>query len=252
MNRSVRIILFLFAAAGMATVLLWSFIRLAGFGGCRARLGLNYNSLTVVSRHITNAPTAVNFDFRAIDTMGEEFILFASVVGSLVLLRTMRREEEHSSSAQERDPGVKRIAGPSDAVRLFGLMLISLLVVFGIYIIAHAHLTPGGGFQGGAIIGTAALLIYLIGGYEIYHQLSREQLMEFCHASAAAAYVIIGITGMLAGEAFLQNFLPLGTVRRFASGGTILVINDIVGVEVSFGFAIMFHEFVAQSRRSQK
>jgi multicomponent Na+:H+ antiporter subunit B len=178
--------------------------------------------------------------------MGEEYILFGSVLGTLVLLRQLREEQESEGDDQA---GVKEISEPSDAVRLLGLVLLVLLIMFGIYIILHAHMTPGGGFQGGAIVGTAMLLVYLTGGYNVYSGISPPNLMEFLHAGAAGSYVAIGLSGLIVGGVFLSNILPLGTSGHFASGGTIPLINDAVGLEVSNGFAIIFHEFITQTRR---
>src|SRR5207248_1823351 len=130
------------------------------------------------------------------------------------------------------ETGFKIISEPSDAVRLVGLVLLGLLVMFGIYIIVHAHMTPGGGFQGGAIVGTAMLMVYLTGGYHIYSGISPPNLMEFLHASAAGSYVAIGLSSLIIGGVFLSNTIPLGTAGHFASGGTIPLINDAVGLEV--------------------
>jgi multicomponent Na+:H+ antiporter subunit B len=239
-----------FGAGGV--VLCWLFCRgvfgLEHFGSFTGAYGLYFNAVTVASRHITNVPTAINFDYRGVDTMGEEYILFGSVVGTLTLLRQMRREMEEAE--QEELPG--RDVEHSDAVRLLGLVMTGLLLLFGIYIVVHAHLTPGGGFQGGAMIGTAALLVYLAGSYEIYERLSPAAWMEFGHASGAGIYVVIGLCGLIFGGSFLKNVLPLGTSSHFASGGTIPLINNAVGLEVSIGFAIIFREFVLQTHRRKR
>src|SRR5581483_3343365 len=134
--------LFGFGAGG--AVLAWLFCRgvlgLEHFGSFTGAYGLYFNAVTVASRHITNVPTAINFDYRGLDTMGEEYILFGSVVGTLTLLRQMRRQMEE---AQEEEV-LGRDVEQSDAVRLLGLIMTGLLILFGIYIVVHAHLTPGG------------------------------------------------------------------------------------------------------------
>ncbi len=233
-------------------VLAWLFCRgvsgLDPFGSFTGAYGLYFNAVTVASRHVTNVPTAINFDYRGLDTMGEEYILFGSVLGTLTLLRQMRRQMEEAQEEEVRGRDVEQ----SDAVRLLGLIMTGLLILFGIYIVVHAHLTPGGGFQGGAMVGTAAVLVYLAGSYEIYERLSPAAWMEFGHASGAGAYVIIGLCGLILGGAFLKNVLPLGASGQFASGGAIPLINDAVGLEVSIGFAIIFREFVVQTHRHKR
>jgi multicomponent Na+:H+ antiporter subunit B len=247
MSHRVRALVFLFAAAGLLAFFAWGIFGLPGFGHYAGAYGLFFNAVTAASRHITNVPTAVNFDFRGIDTMGEEYILFGSVVGTITLLRTLPNEvEEQRSEADDASAGGVQ---SSDAVRFLGLILTGLLVLFGIYVVLHAHLTPGGGFQGGAMVGTAALVVYLTTGYQTYSDVSPMPLMELGHASGAGSYIAIGLAGLMCNGTFLQNFLPLGTLHNFLSGGMIPLINDAVGLEVSIGFAIIFFEFVAQTHR---
>jgi Domain related to MnhB subunit of Na+/H+ antiporter len=101
---------------------------------------------TFTERNITDAVSAVNFDYRGFDTLGEEFILFFSVLGSLLLLRMAEERKEEVP----RDAAASwRNVGPGDATRLWILVMIAPKVVFGIYIVVHGQRTPGGGFQGG-------------------------------------------------------------------------------------------------------
>jgi multicomponent Na+:H+ antiporter subunit B len=234
--------------AGAAAVF-WLFCRgvlgLEHFGTFTGSYGLYFNSITVGVRHITNVATAVNFDFRGFDTMGEEYILFGALIGTSMLLREMHREMREAQQQERTGRDVEH----SHAVRFLGLVLTAILVLFGIYIVVHAHLTPGGGFQGGAMIGTGSLIVYLASSYEIYERLSPPDLMQFGHAAGAGLYVAIGLLGLIVGGSFLQNFLPFGTVRQFASGGTIPLINATVGLEVAAGFAAVFREFLLQTHR---
>jgi multicomponent Na+:H+ antiporter subunit B len=244
MNHRIRTGAFLVSAAVLLILYGWAVSGLDRFGEFRGVLGLYFNRVTVGSRHITNVPTAITFDFRAIDTMGEEYIMLGSVLGVLVLLRHM--EMEHKASHHD-EAGIDRISQPSDAVRLIGLVLIGALLVFGIYIVEHAQLTPGGGFQGGAILGTAALLVYLIGGYQAYARSARPEVLESLHATGAGLYVVSGMIALLFGESFLENFLPLGSIGHLLSGGSILLVNNAVGLEVANGLAVVFHEFIVQT-----
>jgi multicomponent Na+:H+ antiporter subunit B len=224
----------------------WAVLGLVPFGKFEGAYGLLLNAATIPLRHVTNVPTAINYDFRGVDTMGEEYILFAAVIGTTTLLRQMRREMEEAEETE--DVGKQR--QPSDAVRLVGLIVTGLLVLFGIYVILHGHMTPGGGFQGGVILGTAAPMIYMAAEYDTYAKLSPVALMEFGHGVGAAAYVAIGLLGVIVGQVFLANVLPLGSAGHFLSGGTIPLINDTVGFEVAIGFATIYREFLLQTRRS--
>jgi multicomponent Na+:H+ antiporter subunit B len=67
----------------------------------------------------------------------------------------------------------------------------------------------------------------------------------------AGTYLLVGLAAMLTGGAFLQNFLPLGVRGHFFSGGTIPLINFAVGLEVTGGFALLFAEFLEETREQK-
>ncbi len=87
MNTPVRMALFLTAAAGFAALLAWGMWGLPDFGDYRGPYGDVINAVAVPERHLTNMASAVNFDYRGFDTLGEEYILFTAVVGLALLLR---------------------------------------------------------------------------------------------------------------------------------------------------------------------
>ena len=175
------------------------------------------NAVAVAERHLTNMASAVNFDYRGFDTLGEEYILFAAVTGLALLLRRARGEiEDEPKPFASGPPGA---AAASDAVHWLGLVLTGATIVFGAYVVVHAHLTPGGGFQGGAILGTACLLVYLAVGYREFRAVSPRLLLDVAEAAGAGGYALIGLATMLAGGAFLMNSLPLGKTGDLFSAG---------------------------------
>ena len=133
------------------------------------------NAVAVPERHITDVVTAVNFDYRGFDTLGEEFILFAAVVGVAIILRAQRDEEEREPHEFAFGRSAPRT---SDAVRGLAIGLIGPTVVTGLYIVAHGHLTPGGGFQGGVVLATALLLVYLAAEYSFLRRAAPLSLIE--------------------------------------------------------------------------
>ena len=176
-----------------------------------------------------------------LDTLGEEFILFAAATGVMLLLREQRAAPHYRLPASPR-----AVFARSDAARWMGLGFIGALMAFGIYIVLHAHLTPGGGFQGGAILGSTSLLVYLASKESVYRRVTPKFLAELAECAGAGGYVVIGIGALLAGGAFLQNVLPLGQTGNLASSGTIWLINFSIGVEVTGAFSILFLEFIKE------
>ena len=156
MSRRARMIVFLAGAAGLAVMLGAAFARMPAFG---AAVHL-YRTLAVrgaVAHRTANVVSSVNFDLRGLDTLGEETILIASVVGAAVLLRPAEEETR-------RQP---RYTGRTlESTRLLGYLLLPVTLIIGFDLVAHGHLTPGGGFQGGVVIATGMFLLYVTDSYQ--------------------------------------------------------------------------------------
>jgi multicomponent Na+:H+ antiporter subunit B len=228
----------------LTALLLWGFGGLPGFGDFHGLYGDILSHVSVPERHITDVVTAVNFDYRGFDTLGEEFILFAAVLGVAVILRA--QPEEGPGHVEDFATG-RAVPPTSDAVRVLGLGLTPPTVLFAIYVIAHGHLTPGGGFQGGVILATGVLLIYLAGEFNDLHGLYTEPALEGGEALGAGAYIAVGLAGLMLGTAFLDNVVPLGTIGRLWSAGTVPMINVAVGLEVAAGFGLLLTTFLHQT-----
>jgi multicomponent Na+:H+ antiporter subunit B len=249
MKRSSRLILFLVSGAGFAGLYVWGLKGLPSVGHYRGPYGDVLNRVTTYERHVTDVVTAVNFDYRGFDTLGEEFILFMSVTGGVVLLRRQREEEEsHEKDQESGDKKQSRPSpAPSDATKVLTLGLVGPLVVFGLYIVAHGQLTPGGGFQGGVILATAPLLVYLAGSFEKFKQITSHTLVDAAEAAGAGGYLAIGFAGLIVAGTYLTNVVPLGKTGAINSGGTIALIDLATGVEVAAGFVLLLYAFLEQT-----
>jgi multicomponent Na+:H+ antiporter subunit B len=232
---------FLGGAAGLGALMLWGLGGLPDFRDFTPLYGQVMNRVAVDERKATAVVTAVNFDYRGFDTLGEEFILFAAVLVLTLLLRRLR--EEHPGDLAE---DKRRVHTTSAAVRLTAAALVGPTVLLAIYITAHGHLTPGGGFQGGVIAATALLLVYLGSDYATMRRLRPRPLVETAKAAGAGAFVLIGLAGLVFAGAFLENFLPLGEPGRLVSAGTIPLLSLAVGIEVAGGFVLLLSEFLTQ------
>lgn len=244
MSHHLRLTIFLAGAVGLALLWLVAFIRLPGPGDLRDRYLLAMTARTFAERNITDVVSAVNFDYRGFDTVGEEFILFASVMGSLVLLRQAEEKKtRHLPDAVT--PG--RDVGPSDAMRLWILAMVGPKIAFGIYIVIHGQLSPGGGFQGGVILASAALIIYLGHNFDTFKRIMTHPLIEISEAVGAAGFVVIGMMAWFYGNPFLTNVLPMGKSHELTSGGTIPWISGAVGIEVTAGFVLLLYAFLQET-----
>jgi multicomponent Na+:H+ antiporter subunit B len=245
MTPAVRLALF----AAACLVLLPAVFAVAGhmpaFGDHPMPYGEAINRLAPVQRHVSNMVSAINFDYRGFDTLGEEFMMLCAVTGTVVLLRGSRGERLGAR------PGIVRgraILPRSDAAVLVCRLLGPVVVVFGLYVALHAMTTPGGGFQGGAIFATGALLTFIGDGYEAWRRLARSPIFAACEGLGATLYALCGFAAMLAGQPFLANIMPKGQFRDVFSGGMMQIENLGVGLAVAGGFVMLFLEFLEETR----
>lgn len=222
--------------------------RLPDFGASIAAYGERINAIVPDERHVANMVSAINFDLRGLDTLGEEFMLLAAITGTVVLLRG-RRGEDTTDKAM-RLPG-RAILPRSEAVALTCRLAGPLLMVFGLYVVVHATVTPGGGFQGGVILASGTLLAYLGESYAGWRNVIHSHWLDAMEGGGALLFSLCGLVPMLTGAAFMQNVLPLGTFRDLFSGGLMLVENLGVGLAVCGGFTQLFLEFLEETRQPE-
>jgi multicomponent Na+:H+ antiporter subunit B len=236
--------LFGVAAAVLGLVLVIGLAGMPGFGHYHGVYGRVVSGITLTERHATDLVTALNFDIRGFDTLGEEFILFGSVLGVVLILRDLRSERGRPS-LREADP--HQFAGASEALRMMVLGLIPGLIVIGVYIVVHGQLTPGGGFQGGVVLAAGPLTLFLAGRHLRTRFTAPHTLLEFGDAIGAAGYALVGLGGLIFVGVLFKNFLPLGTAGHLLSGGQMDIASVAVGVEVSGAFLVAWSEFLDQA-----
>jgi multicomponent Na+:H+ antiporter subunit B len=229
----VRIGLVLPALAGLGVLLVWAYTGIPAFGDYQGPYGFVLQRISVPLRHMDNVVNATTYDIRGIDTMGEEFILFAAVIGVVLLLRG---DEERSREVAD-DIG-------SDVVRIFGTLAIGGAVLIGLWLVANGFVTPGGGFQGGVAIAGGALLLYLVAGYREWSAFGNESLLDPIKAIGGGGYVVIGLAALIGGLPFLTNFFGGGNLGTVWSGGSAGFVNWSAGIEVAAANVLLFSEFL--------
>ncbi|HWD06820.1 MAG TPA: MnhB domain-containing protein [Amycolatopsis sp.] len=217
---------------GVAGLLVAAFLRMPAVGGTVHV----YRDLVLPAAQHANTPnlvSSVNFDLRALDTLGEETIVAAAVVGVLTLLPPRRKAL----------PPERGYVLPT--VRFTGYLLLPVAVVLGLDVVLHGHLTPGGGFQGGVVLATGWHLLYLAGSHSALQRLRPLTWLEHTEAAATGLYVVTGLAGLLAAGSFLANFLPRGSFGSLVSAGTVPLLSVFVGMEVAAGVVVLLSRFLA-------
>lgn len=133
------------------------------------------------------------------------------------------------------------MAGMTTIVRTISRLLFPFMFLFGVYVLIHGHLTPGGGFQGGVIIAASFVMLWLAYGLEqmpIGFKLFRTEVLE---AIGGLTIVMVGVVGLVVGAGILGHVLPLGTLGNLFSGGNLPLLNISVGIKVAAGLILIFY-----------
>jgi multicomponent Na+:H+ antiporter subunit B len=177
-----------------------------------------YNSNEASQIGAANVVTAVVVTYRGLDTLGEVTVLFlaASVIGFF-----LKRKKKTA-------PVDAKPAG-SELMTTASKVLVPGSIILGVYVFVNGHLTPGGGFQGGAIIGTAILLLALANPtYSI-----SKKVFHWIESISGFVFVAIGLAGLLLAGGFLDTrFLPNGEMLSLFSAGAIPLIYSMIGLKV--------------------
>ena len=189
-----------------------------------------------------NLVTAVVVTYRGLDTLGEVTVLFISAAGvGLMLRRTRRRDDDEDLEQGDREEETAGVHKPaSEIVETATELLLPMVILFGIYVFLNGHLSPGGGFQGGAIIasGTMFLLLALPESH-----ISR-LMIAIIESLSGFSYVIVGVLGVIMAGGFLDNrIMDLGTYGSLFSAGAIPLIYVFVGLKVGFELSAVLDRF---------
>ncbi len=177
-----------------------------------------------------NIVTAIVVGYRGFDTLGEVTVLFISALGVAFVFGGVTRKR------------LELEFKPNFMLRVGARILFGFILVTSLYIILHGHLSPGGGFPGGAMIASAILLLYLaddrfrsnIKGFKILEGIS------------GSLFVIIGLLGIVFATYFLQNFLPVGQIGNLISSGIIPIIYVLIGLKVGSEITGIIDDFLTE------
>ena len=188
-----------------------------------------------------NIVSGMILTYRAFDTFGETNVLFIATCCVMILLmiddELLKKQEVKNDRRFE----------PKNDIILQGIafILCPIIFIFGIYIILNGHLSPGGGFSGGAIMGAGLILYVCSFGFKKTQQFFNEHVYKVAKITALCMYGMIGTYFYMTGANGIENYIPLGIAGHILSSGIILPINICVGLEV----ACTMYAFYALFRR---
>ena len=239
-----RVFVSIAVLVALGVVLALGLAELPASGEARSELASSLNARTVPERHATDAVGAVTYDYRAVDTLGEESILFGSVIGAVTLLRRQKDERDETENGEGDRAKGRRVGRPSDAVRALGTAVVLAMITVGGYLTTHGQVSPGGGFQGGAVLASAPLVVFLAADVRTFCRIAPEALVTVAEAAGMIAYLAVGAAGVVTLHPFLTNVLPLGRSGDVLSAGTIFALSGTVGLAVAGGVVLLAIDFL--------
>ena len=173
-----------------------------------------------------NLVTAVVVTYRGLDTLGEVTILF---LAAAIIAFFLKKEADKRTLRKN-----------SEIFKTAAKMLVPIITMVGVYIFINGHLTPGGGFQGGAVIASGVILMFLaFPNMEFSHK-----FFESLESVSGLVYVGLAALGAVIGMGFLDNaILPLGKFGQLFSAGAIPVIYSFVGLKVGAELSNILNKF---------
>jgi multicomponent Na+:H+ antiporter subunit B len=205
---------------------------------------------------VPNLVTSILADYRGYDTMFETTVIFAAGLSCFILLRAFKKKEDDlyyrhiSTGITLHIKGDKTIPASSKEFERIDTMwtpydliiktvcrfLVPFIQIFALYVLAHGHESPGGGFQGGVIFGASFIVIAI--AFDLRTALIRfkEKMDGLLSALGVFIYAGLGALCLLLGGNFLNykelaTILPMDPVEARAYG--------ILGVEIGVFIAVM-------------
>ncbi len=199
-----------------------------------------YNKDGLYDTGATNNVASMILDYRAFDTLGESHVLFVAAVCVMILLRLELTKDGKPTDVKRAEEENDRLYEPKNdkILQLSAKILVPIIVMYGIYVILNGHLSPGGGFSGGAIIGAGLILYVNAFGFEKASRIMNRKNYAVISVVPLLFYAIAKGYSFFTGANHLESGIPKGTPGAILSGGLILPLNICVGIVVA---CTMYH-----------
>ncbi|MCF0135139.1 MAG: hypothetical protein HUJ69_01835 [Lachnospiraceae bacterium] len=191
-----------------------------------------------------NFVTGMILDYRAFDTFGESCVLFIATICVQILLRVDKDSSWRKGRKTEEAEDSFR-PGEDVVLQKVSTVLVPLIFIFGIYVILNGHLSPGGGFSGGAIVGAGLILYVNAFGFEKTERFFTGKTFKIITVASLSFYALAKTYSFYTGANHLPTGIPLGVPGAILSSGLILPLNICVGMVVActmYAFYALFRK----------
>ncbi|MFC1513178.1 DUF4040 domain-containing protein [Thermodesulfobacteriota bacterium] len=198
-----------------------------------SHLSPHYITEAIPLTAVPNIVTSVLADFRSFDTMFETAVIFVAGLAVLAILGNYgrrRRDYEPSPTGQD-------VAHQSPIIKTACRIFVPFMQLFALYVVAHGHHSPGGGFQGGVILGASFILVAISYDLRVMQRRLRERLTMLFASLGVLIYAGIGALCLLLGANFL-DYTVLHTILP-ATSPIMARSHGMLGVEIGVAFTVM-------------
>ncbi len=231
----------------MTILLLQTISYLPEFGDVRApennEVATRYIEKGLEETGAVNIVAGMILDYRAFDTFGESCVLFVAACCVLMLLKTDSGQSKEKEDEEKADSYFE--PKNDEILQQAAKVLVPVIVLFGVYVILNGHISPGGGFSGGAIIGAGFIFHLTAYGYEKTRKFLSEKVIKTLTVSALSFYCIAKSYSFYTGANHLHSIITPGTPGAILSAGLIVYLNICVGIVVActmYSFYVMFRK----------
>jgi multicomponent Na+:H+ antiporter subunit B len=232
---------------GLVFVLLYTVYKLPLFG-----VADNPAVNEVVERYVekgleetgaVNVVAGMILDYRAFDTLGESSVLLLAITSVMMLLLRDKKNIDPEEDLLNEHEAVFEDQSRDVILQNITTILLPAIVLYGIYVILNGHLSPGGGFSGGAILGAGLILYATAFGHNRVRKFFSMTTFRALTTTALLSYGLLKSYSFLLGANHLPTHIPLGVPGAIFSSGLIFVLDICVGLIVActmYGFYAVF------------
>ena len=127
--------------------------------------------------------------------------------------------------------------------------MVPFVQLYGVYLIFYGHLSPGGGFAGGAVVAASIILYALSFGRETASRRIASGVSQLMESGGGLWFILVGLFGILLGANFLANKAAgfyLGTPGQFFSSGIIVLLSFGIGIKVASTMITLYYNLSAE------
>ena len=190
-----------------------------------------------------NMVAGMILDYRAFDTFGESSVLFLAVTCVMMLLLKDKKNMDPQEELQERHEREIEADANDLVLRQVTQLVMPCILLYGVYVVLNGHISPGGGFSGGAVMGAGLILYSSTYGVDSVSRFFTRKTFKAITSTALLCYGASKAYSFFTGANGLPTGIPLGTPGAIFSSGLILVLDICVGFIVActmYGFYILF------------